>query len=129
MNPASASLGRFSDSSKRVGERLLTIAENRLELLAVEVQEERDRLIHALLLALALATLGLLAGMALSAAIVVMFWAYSPVMALLILVALYAAGTICLYARLHRLRQEWETLPATREQLRKDRECVEQLLN
>jgi len=129
MNSASASLSQFTDTSKRVGGRLFAIAENRLELLTVEVQEERDRLIHALLLALGLAMLGLLAGIALSAAVVILFWNYSPLAALLGLVVVYAAGTIGLYARLHRLRQEWETLPATRDQLRKDRECAERFLN
>jgi uncharacterized membrane protein YqjE len=129
MNAASASLSQFGDSSKRVGGRLLAIAENRFELLSVEIQEERDRLIHALMLVLGLATLSLLAGIALSAALVVLFWQYSPVVTLLILLALYGGGAIALYARLHHLQQEWETLPATREQLRKDRECVDQLLN
>lgn len=128
MNPASASLSQLGDSSKQVGGRLLAIAENRLELLTVEVQEERDRLIYALMLVLGLAALSLLAGIALSAALVVLFWQHSPVVTLLILLALYAGGAIALYARLHHLQQEWETLPATREQLRKDRECVDQLL-
>jgi len=42
-------------ASSRVARRLLVIFENRLELLAMEVQEERERLLHALLLALAVA--------------------------------------------------------------------------
>ena len=129
MNIPSASLSQLSDSSKRVGSRLLAIAENRLELLTVEVQQERDRLIHALLLALGLATLGLLAGIALSALVVVYFWADSPVLALIVLVALYAGGALALYARLARLRHEWETLPETLGQLRKDRKCVERMLD
>ncbi len=129
MNIASASLSQLSDSTKRVGNRLLTIAENRIELLTVEVQQERDRLFHALLLALGLATLGLLALMALSALVVVLFWAHSPVIALGVLVTLYAGGGVCLYARLRGLLRDWETLPATLDQLRKDRECVEQMFD
>ena len=50
----------------------------------MEIQEERDRLIHALMLVLGLATLSLLAGIALSAALVVLFWQYSPVVTLLL---------------------------------------------
>jgi uncharacterized membrane protein YqjE len=42
----------------------LAIGENRFELLMVEVQEERERLLHAIVLALGAAALGLLAGMA-----------------------------------------------------------------
>lgn len=49
-------------------------SENRLELLAVEVQEERERLLHALLLALGVAAFGLLAGLTLTAAVAVVLW-------------------------------------------------------
>jgi hypothetical protein len=52
----------------------LTIGENRLELLTVEVQEEREHLLHAFLLGLGMAALGLLAAMTLTAAIVVLLW-------------------------------------------------------
>ena len=128
MNTTSASLGQITDSSKRVGARLLAIAENRLDLLTVELQEERDRLILALLLALGLAVLGLLAGMALSAAVVVLFWAQSPLGVLLGLTALYAVAGAGVLAKLRGLFRDWETLPATLEQLRKDRTCVDQML-
>ena len=128
MNTTAASLGQITDSSKRVGARLLAIAENRLELLTVEMQEERDRLILALLLALGLAVLGLLAALALSAALVVLFWAQSPLGVLLGLTALYAVVGVCVFSKLKHLLADWETLPATLAQLRKDRTCVEQML-
>ena len=128
MNTTSASLGQITGSSKRVGARLLAIAENRLELLTVEMQEERDRLLLALLLALGLAVLGLLAGIALSAAVVVLFWAQSPLGVLLGLTALYAVAGVAVFAKLRGLFRDWETLPATLEQLKKDRTCVEQML-
>jgi uncharacterized membrane protein YqjE len=128
MNTTRASLGQITDSSKRVGARLLAIAENRLELLTVEMQEERDRLLLALLLALGLAVLGLLAGIALSAAVVVLFWAQSPLGVLLGLTALYTLGGIAVFAKLQGLFRDWETLPATLAQLKKDRTCVEQML-
>ena len=71
METATVSFRRLAANSKQFTRRLLTIGENRLELLAVEVQEERERLLHAFLLALAVAAFGLLAGLALTAAIVV----------------------------------------------------------
>jgi ElaB/YqjD/DUF883 family membrane-anchored ribosome-binding protein len=83
-NPPSAS-GNWPRTSKTFVRRLVTIGENRLELLAVEVQEERERLLHAFLLALGVAAFGLLAGLTLTAAIVVLLWAWSPVAVLLIL--------------------------------------------
>ena len=94
----------------------------------VEVQEERERLLHAILLALGVAAFGLLAGIALTAAIVVLLWAYSPVAVLLALTGLYGAAAVCLYRRLAGLLRDWQTLPATLDQLRKDRACLEKKL-
>ena len=128
MEDSTANLGRLAATSKRFARRLLTIGENRLELLAVEVQEERTRLLHAFLLALSVAALGLLAGITLTAAIAVLFWAWSPVAVLLILTGVYGAGGGYLYRRLTRMLGEWQTLPATLDQLRKDRACLEELL-
>jgi uncharacterized membrane protein YqjE len=113
---------------KNIARRLLTIGENRLELLTVEVQEERDRLLRAILLALGAAVFGLLAGMTLTAAIAVWLWAYSPVAALLILTGLYVMAAVYLCRRLIGLLREWQTLPASLDQLRKDRACLEKLL-
>ena len=106
----------------------MTIGENRLELLTVEVQEERERLLHAFLLALGVAAFGLLAGLTLTAAIVVLLWAWSPVAVLLILTGLYAAAGICLYRRLIGVLRDWQTLSASLDQLRKDRACLEKIL-
>ena len=114
--------------SKRLARRLLAIGENRFELLMVEVQEERERLLHAIVLALGVAALGLLAGMALTGAIVVLMWEHSRVAALLVLTGLYGAAAVCLYRRLTRLLRDWQNLPATLDQLRKDHACLEKHL-
>ena len=128
MEESTVSLGQLAATSKHFVRRLVTIGENRLELLAVEVQEERERHLHAFLLALGVAAFGLLAGLTLTAAIVVLLWAWSPVAILLTLTALYTVAGICLYRQLIGLRRNWQTLPATLDQLRKDRECLEKIL-
>ena len=128
MEESTVSLGQLAASSKHFVQRLATIGENRLELLAVEVQEERERHLHAFLLALGVAAFGLLAGLTLTAAIVVLLWTWSPVAVLLILTALYAVAGICLYRQLIGLQRNWQTLSATLDQLRKDRECLEKIL-
>ena len=125
MEPAPSNVGRLVESSKRFARRLLTIGENRLELLMVEVQEERERLLHAILLALGVAALGLLAGVTLTGAIVVLLWQHSPVAVLLTLTGLYGVAAVCLYRRLTALLRDWQTLSATFDQLRKDRACLE----
>jgi len=127
MEESTASLSQLATTSKHFVRRLATIGENRLELLAVEVQEERERHLQAFLLALGVAAFGLLAGVTLTAAIVVLLWAW-PVTILLVLTGLYAAIGIYLYQRLTGLLRNWQTLSATLDQLRKDRECLENLL-
>ncbi len=128
MEPATSNVAQLVATSKRCARRLLTIGENRFELLMVEVQEERERLLHAILLALGVAAFGLLAGVALTGAIVVLLWELSRVAALLALTSLYGATAVCLYRRLTGLLRDWKTLSATLDQLRKDRVCLEKAL-
>ena len=118
----------LASPSKEFARRLLTIGENRLELLMVEVQEERERLLHAILLALGVALFALLSGAALTIALVVVFWALSPVGVLLTLAVIYAGASIYLYCRFTALQRNWKTFPATLDQFRKDRACFEQHL-
>ena len=128
MDKSTVSLRQLGATSKTFARRLLTIGENRLELLAVEVQEERERLLHTFLLALGVATFGLLAGLTLTAAIVVLLWAWCPVAVLLILTAIYGLAGICLYRRLTGVMRNWQSLSASLDQLRKDRACLENIL-
>ena len=94
----------------------------------VEVQEERERLLRAILLALGVAVFSFLAGAALTVALVVLLWHLSPVAVLLGLTGLYAAIAGYLYFRFSGLWRDWQTLPATVDQLRKDRAGLESLL-
>ncbi len=128
MENSSASFSQLAASAKQFARRLLVIGENRLELLTVEVQEERERLLQAILLALGIVALGSLAVLTFTAAIVVLFWAYSPVVILLILTAVYGFSAIGLYWRFRKFQRDWQPLSATLEQLRKDRACVENIL-
>jgi len=128
MESAADNLEPLAASSKRFARRLLTIGENRLELLMVEVQEERVRLLRAILLALGVAVMGLLAAIALTATIVVLFWDVSRVSVLLTLTTLYGAAAVLLYSRLNGLQRDWKNLPETLDQFRKDRACLEKAL-
>lgn len=106
----------------------MTIGENRLELLAVEMQEERDHLLRALITAFSIAVFGFLALVTLTAAIVISLWAWSPVKVLAILTAIYAAAGFIMYGALVHMMNTWQTLSSSLEQLRKDRECLEKIL-
>jgi len=128
METASVRFKQLGATSKHIARRLLTIGENRLELLTLEVQEERERLLHAFLLALGVVAFGLLAGIAFTGVVVVLFWDYSPVAALLTLTGLYGVAAVVLYRRLTGWLHDWQTLSATLDQLRKDRACLERTL-
>ena len=119
---------QLGDATKRIAQRMFVIVENRLQLLMVEAQEERERVLLAILLALCAAAFGLLAGVTLTVVIAVALWEHSPIIALLVLVALYTIAAVAFYGRLFRLQRDWQTLPGTLEQLKKDRECLERTL-
>jgi uncharacterized membrane protein YqjE len=128
MEESAFGLGQITASTKHFAQGLFTIGENRLELLAVEMQEARERLLHAIILALGVAVFGLLALMTLTAAIVFLLWAWSPAAVLLIVTALYGGAGFYVWRRLSEMLRTWETLPATLDQLRKDGECLKKVL-
>ena len=114
----------MADLSSRMAHWLFVTLENRLQLLLVEVQEERERILRAVWLALGTAVFGLLAGIAVTVAIIMALWGHSPLMAVLALAAIYGIGAALFYAKLSRLQRDWQTLSGTIEQLKKDRECL-----
>jgi uncharacterized membrane protein YqjE len=118
----------LADSTKRVIWRLLAVGHNRAELLMVEIQEERERVRVIIFMAAAMAILGLLAGITITALIVAAAGTHF-LAALEILSVLYTSGAVILYLRIARLRKDWEPLSATRDQLQKDRECFEKTLS
>jgi uncharacterized membrane protein YqjE len=127
MENSGGILNPFAASAKSLARRLATIGENRLELFALEIQEESERVRHAFVLSLGVAAFGLLAGLTFTAAITVLLWAHSPAVVLLILTALYIAGGVCLYRRLNELLRNWQTLAASIDQIRKDSACLENI--
>ncbi|HEY4417525.1 MAG TPA: phage holin family protein [Verrucomicrobiae bacterium] len=129
METPADSFPHLADVSKRLTQRAMVIGENRIELLMVEIQEERERILRAILLALSAAVFGLLAGLAFTAVMVVFFWQTSPLAVLALLTILYGGVAVGLYRRLVRLQHDWQMLPATIDQLRKDCECLGKQLN
>jgi uncharacterized membrane protein YqjE len=111
---------------KQFAHRLMAIGENRFQLLAVEVQEERNRLLDMVFLAVAIAALGMLVAFAWSAALVIYLWRFNPATTLFLLGAGYALIAAFLCRRLMMIRRHRHALEATLEQLRKDHECLKQ---
>jgi uncharacterized membrane protein YqjE len=125
MQTSSNNSPHLGDATKRIAQRMFVIVENRLQLLMVEAQEERERVLLAILLALCTAVFGLLAGVTLTVVIALALWEHSHIIALVVLATLYSIAAVFFYQRLGRLQQDWETLPGTLEQLKKDRQCLE----
>jgi uncharacterized membrane protein YqjE len=120
MEASTVSLGQLTDTSKGVARQLLSIGENRLELLAVELMEEREHLLRSLFLLAGTAVSALLTLLTLSAGLVVLLWPHSPATILFVLSALYLLVGVWLALRLRVRLTGWRSLSASLEQLRKD---------
>ena len=128
MEPGTIGWSQLKESVLDFGKALLAMGENRLELWMVEVQEEWVLLLNQLLLGLGIAAFGLLAALALSAALCLLLWPGNPGLTLLILGGLYAMIAVALYWRLRMGMRFGRNSSATLDQLRKDRECLEKTL-
>lgn len=129
MSPTPSHLGDLSDASRRLAREALALGQTRLELLAVELQEERERWLRAVLLVLGVATFGLLAGVAFTVGLVAWLWPHSPTLAVVVPLALHAGAAFGCARGLRRLIQDWESFPATFAQLHQDRAALEQWLH
>lgn len=121
-HPAPDSLGA---AAARVARDFVALGSNRVELLLVELGEERERMLRAALLAAGAAALALLAGVAFTLGIMVLLWERSPVIALAVLALLYAGAAVVLLRQMQALLTGGTLFPATHEQLRKDFAALE----
>jgi uncharacterized membrane protein YqjE len=124
MDESRPTLAEVVGASRRAAQRTLDIGANRLELLIVELHEERERLLLTLAMALGAAALSLLAGIAFTIGVMVLLWEHSPAIAMGVLMVLYGGGAVFLFIRVIKLQRTCEMFTATLEQLRKDRECL-----
>jgi uncharacterized membrane protein YqjE len=112
----------------RFSRHLLATGGNRVELFMLELEQERRHFLEVLLLALGLATLALLAGIGITAAIVLLLWHTSPAAVLFVLAGGYGLAAVLLYRRLALVQSNWKAFPATLDQLQKDGECLKEIL-
>jgi uncharacterized membrane protein YqjE len=104
---------------------LIGSAHDRLELLAVELQEEKHRLIQIFIWISALVFLGMLAMVFASMALVVLFWETARVAIVCSLAGGYIAALIAVGLGFRRyLKRQPKPFAATLGELRADRECI-----
>jgi uncharacterized membrane protein YqjE len=113
------------DTIHRLGATILTVFQNRLELLIVELQEHRVHLMETLLLLAAVVALGFFTLTLAAAGVVILVWYKFGVAGLFILSGIGLLATLivgwCLRTRL----KNWPLLAGTLAELRKDREWLE----
>jgi uncharacterized membrane protein YqjE len=111
-------------SLRGIGTTLLAVLHNRLELFALELQEERLRFLDMLLFAAGVVVLGFLTIAAAAAGILILVWNAFGVAGLFVA---SGVGLICTLIAgwwlRHRLMQ-WKVLSGTVAELQKDREWL-----
>jgi len=112
------------ETLRQMGVTILAILQNRLELLLVELEEERLRLFNALLLAAAIIALGFMTLALATAALVVVAWSEFGVMGLLTLCGLSLVSTLLACWLLRVRLKNWSFLSHTLAELKKDRVCL-----
>ena len=96
------------------------VLRNRIELLAVELQEERLRLISALLLAATLLVFALLTLVMLTFTVLLAAGEEHRFIAAAVITAVYGVSTLAAYWRLRTKLKHWSAFSATRAELQKD---------
>ena len=115
----------FLASLRRLLKTGFAIAQNRLELLLVELQEERWQLLETLLLIGAAMILAAMTLVVVTVTIVVLCLRHDRLDLVIVLILLYLAATIIGFWRLRRQLKDWMPFAATLAEFRKDQECLE----
>lgn len=110
-------------SLKKLGGAFVGLLQGHLELLGIEVQEEKVRLLRLFLLSGIALILLLLILVGVSAAIVIAFWDTHPIGAILVLCGLYAIVlAVCISRALVIAKESATPFQATVEELARNRE-------
>lgn len=110
-------------SLKKMGGAFVGLLQGHLELLGIELQEERSRVFRLFLLASISLILGLLILVGLSAAVVIVFWETNPIAAILVLCAVYAVALVICISRAIKIAKACASpFQATVEELARNQE-------
>ena len=124
MSEPQASTGGIFTSLCRLMDGGLALAQNRVELFAVELREEKCRLMEAILWASAVVAFGMMTLTLLTLLVVVLFWQEARIAALVILSLLYLLATFLAWRGLHSRLTKASTFSGTVGEIKKDRECL-----
>ncbi|MGZ3183545.1 MAG: phage holin family protein [Telluria sp.] len=116
------------ESAGRFGATLVAMVQTRLELAVVEVEEESQRFLRYLIMALFALFLAGIAVIMVALFVVLLFWDSYRLQAVLAMAALFLAGAGVLAGRVKReMQSKPPLLGSTLAELRKDIDCVKAL--
>jgi len=110
----------------RMLKTLRDVVENRVELFVVEWREERLQLLEALLLLMIGTVCALMALLAITFAIVVIFWDTHRTLVLALIILAYVGGAGAAFGLLRSRMRRWQAFAATLEQIKKDQACFKE---
>jgi uncharacterized membrane protein YqjE len=112
-------------SLRSLGDGLLASVEDRLELFAAELQEEKFRLIQTVIWICAAAFTGMLAIIFASLTLVYLFWDSARMAVLGGLAAMYAVALVAVVVAFRRfLARQPQPFAGTLREIREDRACI-----
>ena len=125
MSESSSSQAGFFASLRKLADLALATVQNRLELFAVELQEEKCRLVEVIILAGTVIALGTIAITLLTITVVLACWENGRLIALLGMSVLYLVGAGLAYRSLKARLTRDHPFTSSALELEKDRACLE----
>ena len=126
MEPSPEDAPGLLRSLKRLSKVALGIVENRVELLLVELEEERWRVVDALLLVASVAVLSLMTLTAGTFALVMFFPAEHRAAVMLVVALVYLLATLGVSMKLRSRLKRWRSFSSTLAELKKDKACLDE---
>jgi uncharacterized membrane protein YqjE len=125
METATPAPSGFLGSLRALGDGLLASVQNRMELISVELQEEKFRLIRTFVWISAAIFLGMMAIMFASITLVYLFWESARLAVLGGLTVLFTGALVVILIALRRyLARQPHPFAATLHEIRQDRACI-----
>jgi len=125
MESRGSASGGFIDSLRGVGDSLLGSLQDRLELLSIEVQEEKFRLIQLIIWVAAAVFAGVMTLLMASVTVAYFFWTDARLGVLLGLTGFYAVVLVAIIVGFRRMiARQPKPFAGTLEEIKEDRACI-----